>query len=437
MRTPRTLIMVVVCLLLLSGCTGGGGDDVRPEGEGPVTIRVPEHAGTIQAAVDAARPGDTVEVAPGTYRESVQIRTDDLTLRGTDRNAVVLDGEGVRSNGVVVTADRVTVANLTVRDHNLNGVLVTGFSDENGGLARGSDGYHRLDPEQFPPVQGFAVRYVTAANNGLYGIYAFDAQDGVVERSYASGHADSGFYVGQCQQCDVVVRDNVSEYNAVGYEQANASSTVSVVRNRFAANRVGMAVMSDYQEAFVPQREGLVAGNVVVDNAAVETPAHAEGGFGIGIGLTGAQDNTISGNLISGHPTAGVLVTSAEDIPSLGNQLVGNVGEHNEVDVAYTATDRAPGEGNCLADNEFSSTSPEGLQDSWSCPEGGARTVGAPLSAETAPEGISFRDVRAPLEQPQMPESFLDAAPEAPPVTDAETALPPADLYAELAHGTD
>src|SRR5436305_10793392 len=57
---------------------------------------------TIQAAVDAARPGDWILVAPGDYHENgstdpelpagVLIRTPGIHLRGLDRNGVIVDG---------------------------------------------------------------------------------------------------------------------------------------------------------------------------------------------------------------------------------------------------------------------------------------------------------------------------------------------------------
>lgn len=184
---------------------------------------MPAEAPTITAALERARPHDLVLVSPGNYRETVRVRTRQVTLRGTDRNRVVIDGEGRRGNGVVVTAPGVTVENLTVRSHLQNGVLVTGLKNGDEGIGRGSDGYHRLDPVADPPLDGFRVRYVTAANNGLYGLYAFNARNGTIEHNYASGSADSGIYVGQCKPCGILVRSNTAERNAVGYENTNAS----------------------------------------------------------------------------------------------------------------------------------------------------------------------------------------------------------------------
>src|SRR5512135_917864 len=38
--------------------------------------------GSIQAAVDQAKPGDTVRVSPGVYHEAIKVHTDNVTLQG-------------------------------------------------------------------------------------------------------------------------------------------------------------------------------------------------------------------------------------------------------------------------------------------------------------------------------------------------------------------
>ncbi|MFI0814922.1 right-handed parallel beta-helix repeat-containing protein [Streptomyces sp. NPDC021098] len=273
------------------------------------------------------------------------MRTDRVVLRGTDRNRVVIDGQGRRSNGIVVTAAGVSVENLTVRNHLLNGVLITGMSDADGGLARGGDGYEHLDPDRYPSLDGFRVRYVTAHANGLYGIYAFNARHGIIERNYASGSADSGLYAGQCKPCHVLVQDNIADHNAIGYEGTNASGPIWVLRNRFTRNRVGLTANSDYQETYVPQTGGVVAGNLVSDNNARDTPEQADGGYGIGIGIgiAGGQHNRLLRNRVSGNSRTGIVLASHEDVLPLSNRLEHNTLSRNAVDITYQASERAPG----------------------------------------------------------------------------------------------
>ncbi len=155
-----------------------------------VTRRVPRAYRTIQAAVDAAKPGDLVLVEPGTYREEVKVTIPSLVIRGTDRNRVIVDAEFVRPNAISVTADGVAVESITVRNALANGLFWTG-------------------------VKGYRASYVTAYNNADYGIYAFGSQDGVFERSYASGSPDAGFYIGQCNPCDAVIDGVVAEGNGI------------------------------------------------------------------------------------------------------------------------------------------------------------------------------------------------------------------------------
>src|SRR5215203_2169688 len=105
---------------------------------------------TIQAAVDAASPGDTVLVPPGTYHESVTITKSGLTIKGT-RDAV-LDATGfavgIRASSgpiapgpdghlacPVLGLQNLAVDGLTIRGASFTGVLfrgVDGFSIRDG-----------------------------------------------------------------------------------------------------------------------------------------------------------------------------------------------------------------------------------------------------------------------------------------------------------------
>jgi plastocyanin len=110
----------------LPGGGGTRGRDPVPAQPGK-TIDVPADQPSIQAAVDVAKPGDLVLVAPGTYDEGVIVLTPYLTIRGTDRNTVILEGGDKLANGIhVIEADGVTVENMTARHYQLNGFYWTG-----------------------------------------------------------------------------------------------------------------------------------------------------------------------------------------------------------------------------------------------------------------------------------------------------------------------
>ncbi|NYD68162.1 right-handed parallel beta-helix repeat-containing protein [Agromyces atrinae] len=394
-------------------------------------VRVPADAATITEAVDLVSPGGLVLIEPGVYAEQVLVDKEDVTIRGVDRNDTIIDGEGVRSYGIVGIADGIRVENLTVREATFYGVLVTGMHDENGPTAHGGAGYTTLDPEKFPPVQRFAIDSVTASNNGLYGIYAFDAQHGVIRNSYASGSADSGFYVGQCRECDILVEGNVAERNAIGFENANASDSVYLVGNRFSGNRIGMTLISNYQEAFTPQRGNTVVGNVVVDNAGADSPSHADGGFGVGVGIAGGQENLLRANVIAGNPAAGVLFSNTEDLAATGNTLADILFEGNGVDVANVSAERAPASLNCVTGGAFSALPALFGTECAGTQPADARTA---LPAVTVPPGVSFLKVAAPPRLPGLDAD--DTIPSPLPATvdvpdlDAVT-LPSSDLLAD------
>jgi hypothetical protein len=77
------------------------------------TIRVPDDYDSIQAAVDAADPGDRIEVAPGRYAESVVIRKD-VTLVAPDGATVANDSVASRAGIQVFGPTTPTVSGFTL-----------------------------------------------------------------------------------------------------------------------------------------------------------------------------------------------------------------------------------------------------------------------------------------------------------------------------------
>lgn len=432
----RVLAAVLGTLTLLAGCSSG--DGVSGKGRRPsgahVTIRVPGDAPTISAAVSLAHSGDLVLVGQGVYHESVKVSVPRVTLRGESRDKVVIDGRLQQPNGVVVAAPGVAVENLTVENNTQNGVLVTGSAKAAAGLPGRSGGYDTGD-EPVTFLKSFLVSHVTATRNGLYGIYAFSAQNGVIERSYASGGADSGIYVGQCKPCHVVVRDNVAELNAVGYEGTNAGGDMYVVGNRLVGNRVGLTTDSDHQEKLLPQRSAVIAGNLIAANQQTATPEQADGGWGTGIGVDGGSDNRFFRNRIAHNSNAGLVITATTDLPAVGNQIVDNTFTGNGVDVGWTFPTATRGRGNCLRGNDLRTTVPARLVTTASCPlPAGSPSPGGRWTMPTAPGGIPFSEVASPGPQPQFPNAVAagaTAVPAVPALPDlADVPLPPASLLA-------
>ncbi len=272
------------------------------------TRDVPDDYPTIQSAVDAADPGDLVLIGPGVYKESVTVTTPGLTLRGTDRNEVILDGELTRENGIFVSgADGVAIENITARNYITNGFFWNG-------------------------VRGYRGSYLTAIDNRVYGIYPFDSVDGLIEHSYASGSEDGGFYIGQCNPCDAVLTNSVAEHNGMAYSGTNSSTNIYIVNNVFRFNQGGVVPNTLDSELYPPVRNVYVGGNLIHDTgrSTDEVPFNrvAWATRGNGVALFGSVGSTVEKNLIINSSSSGISVYSMIDEriwPSRDNVVRENV----------------------------------------------------------------------------------------------------------------
>jgi hypothetical protein len=112
-----------------------------PPAAGAATLCVSRDGGacqtTIQAAVDAARAGDTIRIAPGIYFENVTVPAgkDGLRVVGASAAASVIDPDPNRGTGIRVESNRVELLTLAIRDGQQFGVAIAGGVE--GTLIRG------------------------------------------------------------------------------------------------------------------------------------------------------------------------------------------------------------------------------------------------------------------------------------------------------------
>ncbi|MBB0247227.1 hypothetical protein FNQ90_24675, partial [Streptomyces alkaliphilus] len=243
--TAVAALLTLITLITLVGCgaLSPRERDIRPGPTGQAAvITVPGDTPSIQAALDAAVPGDLVLVGPGVYRESPVLRTPRVVLRGSDRGAVIIDGEQRRATGITVLAEETAVENLTLRGHTTAGLTVTGTAEH--------------------PLLGYRASYLTVHDNGRHGIRVVRARRGVIEHSHVSGHGHAGIRVEECDPCESVVRDNITEANTIGIELLATGHPMTVRGNTGERNTAG--VRARHRKADDPGP--IILGNILPDS---------------------------------------------------------------------------------------------------------------------------------------------------------------------------
>jgi hypothetical protein len=342
---------------------------------------------TIQAAVNAAKPGDWILIGPGDYKTTsiehpsggpqfpagVLITTPNLYVRGMNRNTVVVDGTKPGSsrcssqgsaqnfglstrkgptglNGIMVwKADNVWVQNLTACNF-LGGSGGDGQTGNeiwwNGGAGSGKIGGHGMVGSYLNTTSTF---YKTEASAAQYGIFSSNWTGGTWDQSYASNFNDSGYYIGACQQqCDQTINHARGEFNALGYSGSNSGGQLVIKNSEFDNNEDGFDTNSQNGDNPPPQDGACPNGgtspiththscwvfmdNYVHDNNNPNVPsagAAAAGPVGTGMTVAGGRNDTIIHNRFANNDAWGVAFTpwTSTGKPctggTLGSPLVG------------------------------------------------------------------------------------------------------------------
>lgn len=299
---------------------------------------------TIGAAVAAANPGNTVNVCPGTYNEDVVVNKP-LTLVGQD---ATIDATTF-NNGFQVVSPNVTVQGFTITNAIGEGILV---------------GVDSLTDPSAPLImsEGTVLSNETVENNDVVGdntgfsgsggststcVYGGDCGGGihfnVVAHSIITGNHVTGNADGVLLTDDYGPNfDNVVSFNNVSNNTTECGITL--------ASHSTDAVTFDPATMQVTGRNPTLGGvydNKIIDNVAnnngtvAYSPAPGiESGSGAGVGIfgsapgSGAYDNPVEGNSLTGNGLAGVTIHAhlpgGEDVN--GNTIIGNFIGTNNVD---------------------------------------------------------------------------------------------------------
>jgi hypothetical protein len=288
------------------------------------TVKCPDAKGvhyykSLQLAVDRAVNGDYIMVWPGHYQESVTVQpghglSHDLHIIGMNRNTVVFDGRKTGGSAVhVINVNRTWVENMTGQH------------------------YHSGSANAFywTGVDGYWGNYLTAYDNGDYGIYAYDSTStgptpSTFAFDYGSWNADSGLYIGGCRDCNAVITNSQAEYNPLGYSGTNAGGALYLINSEWDHNAVGIMPNTLTSEPDPPQDGAVIAGNYVHDNNQKNVPGSgitAIAPVGDGIDIAGGANNIIRSNIIENQKHNGVVLHWLYT-PTLLNQVLSNTFKH-------------------------------------------------------------------------------------------------------------
>lgn len=200
------------------------------------TIIVPDDYPTIQEAINAARPGDTIFVRSGNYYESVFVNKS-VSLVGEDRRTTIIDAEQIWTT-VIVRANEVSIANFTIRNSGPPAFICWAF----------------------PCILLYSVQGCNISNNEVIANWLWVSRDGIIleESSNNSIYGNNivenrlGIHIVKNSDNNHICGNNVT-HNGYGIFMSSSRNNL-LKENRFVLNRYNFGVWGNSLPAFVHHR---------------------------------------------------------------------------------------------------------------------------------------------------------------------------------------
>ncbi len=328
-----------------------------------VAASVHVHPGqSIQAAIDAAGPGDTIVVDPGVYEENLTITKDHLTVRGAGIGQTVLEPAAVPNPSPCTDGDEVMGICVIGDGSPVAGTRISGFT------ISGFSGYGVL----LLHADDSVVSDTEASGNAGYGISGFVLSGVRYLDDVAHDNGEPGFYIGDSPNARALVRGNRAYDNGTGGAEGDGilirdSSHGVVVSNRVWANCLGINFV-DSGENPAPLTGWKALGNRSTENdrACSGEMGGAPPLSGIGILLGGSDHVLLAGNVVDDNTPGGFSAIPSGGIVVVSTAMIGGADPTNNTVVVNAAHGNSPydvfwdetGSGNTFSHNFCGSSQP-------------------------------------------------------------------------------
>lgn len=191
-------------------------------------IRVPNNYPTIQAAVDAASPGDTIIVRDGTYTENIDVNKSLTIQSASGADSTIVQAANPNDYVFEVRANYVNISGFTVEgatETGQAGIFLYRADDcniSNNRLSNNFNGITLIDSRKT------IVRSNVANLNGHMGIWLWDASNNRVIDNVANLNYYYGIYLSSGSENEIA-RNNLDSngYGGIELDSSNSNTVAS------------------------------------------------------------------------------------------------------------------------------------------------------------------------------------------------------------------
>ncbi len=323
----------------------------------PKKIKVPADYRTIQKAVEAAMPGDVIDVSPGTYTENV-VMNKPLTISAPYGHSII-HAANSSFPCILITVDNTTIsgltcqkglhgielwrscnnmiANNTVKNNGNNGIILNKSNNNriiNNEISN-NDNYNGLALDS---SNNNKIRNNSANDNHYDGIAFLASDENIIANNTVKNNGNCGISIGLSYSN--MITDNVASNNANGSGIALADSNDNCIHNNIANyNHLQGIVVWTSDENIIANNTAKNNGDKGIylkssNNNRITGNDASNSDYYHGIALSQSNDNEIHNNIANYNRYCGIGLWTSDE-----NLIANNTASKNDAGIYLESSD--------------------------------------------------------------------------------------------------